>query len=79
MSSNGKHLKLLFRSTGRSMGGRSARRSAKISFNNNITYYTWQIWALIVEICNCHVGGVLGVFQGCWGVKGVTTDMTVQC
>ena len=35
--------------------------SAKISCNINITYYTWQIWALIVEICNCHVGGVLGV------------------
>ena len=45
------------------LGGRSARRSAKISFNNNITYYTWQIWALIVEICNCHVG----VFQGVLG------------
>ena len=23
---------------------------AKMSFNNNIPYYTWQIWALIVEI-----------------------------
>ena len=23
---------------------------AKMSFNNNITYYTWQIWALMVEI-----------------------------
>ena len=23
---------------------------AKMSCNNNITYYTWQIWALIVEI-----------------------------
>ena len=62
MSSNGKHPKLPFRSTGRSLGG----RSAKISFNNNITYYTWQIWPFIVEICNCHVGGVFGVL-GCWG------------
>ena len=49
------------------LGGRSARISAKISFNNNITYYNWQIWALIVEICICHLGGVSGVFQGCWG------------
>ena len=37
-------------------GSGSARKSAKITFNNNITYYTWQIWALIVEICNCHFG-----------------------
>ena len=59
---------------------RSARSSAKIIFNNNITYYTWQIWTLLVEICNCHVGGVLGVFQVCQGVsKGVTSDLTVQC
>ena len=35
---------------------------AKMSFNNNITYYTWQIWVLIIEISvamsvamwNCH-------------------------
>ena len=27
-------------------GGSSARWSAKISFHNNITYYTWQIWTL---------------------------------
>ena len=50
-------------------------RSAKITFNNNSTYYTLQIWALIVEICNCHVGGVDK------GVKGDMTymsDMTVQ-
>ena len=47
-------------------GGRSADRSAKISFHNNMTYETWQIWALIVEICNCHVGG----FWGCFGVLG---------
>ena len=60
MSSNGKHLKLPFRSTGRSLGG----RSAKISFNNNIMYYTWQIWALIVEICNCPLEDVLGVSGG---------------
>ena len=53
-------------------GGTSARTSAKISFNNNITYYTWQIWALIVEICNYH-GGVLGVS------RGVTSDMNIQC
>ena len=66
MSSNGKHLKLPFRSTARCMGDRSARKSAKISFNNSITYYTWQIWALIVEICNCHVG----VFWGCQGCQG---------
>ena len=46
------------------------------AFNNNITYYTWQIWLLIVEICKCYVRGVLGMF---WGVKGVTSDMTVQC
>ena len=39
--------------------------SAKISFNNNITYYTWQMWALIVECCNCHVG----VLWWCWGMS----------
>ena len=55
------------------LGGRSARISAKISFNNNITYYNWQIWALIVEICICHLGGVSGVLR--W----FTYDMTVQC
>ena len=60
------------------IGGKSARRSAKISFNNNITYYTWQIWVLIVEICNCHMGG-WGCFKGIGDVKGVTSDMTVQC
>ena len=43
--------------------------SAKISFNNNITYYTWQIWALIVVF--------VIVMWGCFGsVKGVTSDMT---
>ena len=37
--------------------------SAKISFNNNITYHTWQISALIVEI-------LIGIW-GCFGgVKG---------
>ena len=65
------------------VGDKSARRSAKISFNNNITYYTWQIWVLIVDICNCHVGGVLGMFWGCFRGVGVsrkvTSDMTVQC
>ena len=40
--------------------------SAKISFKTNITFYTWQIWALIVEICNCHVG-VFGGDRGCQG------------
>ena len=45
--------------------------SAKISFNN-ITYYTWQIWALIVEICNCHVGGVKGGYI--WHDCAVLTD-----
>ena len=39
-----------------------------ISFNNNIIYYTWQIWALIVEFCNCHVGGVLGVLGSVEGL-----------
>ena len=42
----------------------------KISFNNNITYCTWQIQALIPEICNCHVGHVW-VFWRCFGVLGV--------
>ena len=48
-------------------GGRSAGRSAKISLNTHMTYETWQIWVLIVDICNCHVGSVLGVLGG---VKG---------
>ena len=57
------------------LGRRSAGRSAMISFNNNITYHTWQIWALIVEICNCHLGCVLRVS----GVsREVTSDMTVN-
>ena len=49
------------------VGGRSARRSAKISFNNNIKYYSWQIWTLRFEICNCVVGVALGVSGECWG------------
>ena len=63
-------------------GGTSARTSAKISFNNNITHYIWQIWALIVEVCNYHVGvfwGVSGVFWECWDVEGITSDMDIQC
>ena len=51
-------------------GGTSARTSAKISFNNSITYNTWQIWTLIDEICNYLVGDVLQVFWRwwrCWG------------
>ena len=44
--------------------------SAKISFNNNITYYTWQIWALIVEICNCHVWQCFGGASGVLGHQG---------
>ena len=53
-------------------GGRTARRSAKIRFNNNITYYSWQIWALIVEICNCDVGVLWGFFGGVkWVSRGL--------
>ena len=49
-----------------SVGGPSAR----FSFNNNITYYTWQIWALIVEICSCHVGVFWWCFGGLRGCQG---------
>ena len=38
----------------------------RLALRNNITYYTWHIWALILEICNCHFGGVLEVFWGHW-------------
>ena len=40
--------------------------SAKISFNNDIIYYTRQIWALIVEICIYHVW----MFWGVGGIEG---------
>ena len=42
------------------------------SCNNNITYYSWQIWALSNdEICNCDAGGALGGPSGevGWGCQ----------
>ena len=38
------------------------------------TLHVKQIWALILEICYCHLEGVLRMFQGC-----VTSDITLPC
>ena len=42
-----------------------------------VYWYSRQISSVRVEISYCHLGGVL---KACFkGVKGVTSDMTVQC